>query len=70
MTTTLRLVFKDDNDATINMRFANANATADPADVKSLTQAIISNADVYAEQPATVIGAEFIVNTTLPVDLS
>ena len=66
----LRLVFDGSNDKKVALSFPFANAASNPALVKALTQAIVTDGDIYAELPLASKSADFIVNTIIPVGIS
>lgn len=70
MATTLRLVFSSDDGKKITQSYPYADASATGEQVKSLMQTIIANKDIFMEQPEGIIGAEFAVETIVPVSVN
>ena len=70
MAARLRIVFDGSNDKKVSLSFPFVNAASNPAMIKILAQTIVTNGDIYAEPPLAPKSAEFVVNTTTPIDIS
>ena len=68
--TILQLIFSGTADKKLTIRFPNANAAATAAQVKALMQAIVANAEVYAELPVEMLEANMISTIKTPVSLA
>ena len=66
----LRLVFDGNNDKKVSLSFPCVNTASNPALIKTLAQTIVTNGDIYAEPPLAAKGADFLVNSIIPVDIS
>lgn len=68
----LRLVFKNAaNDKKITYNFTYAKASPTEVDVKALGAAMIANKDIFDKgQPGQLLGAEVIITTSTPIDIS
>jgi hypothetical protein len=64
------VTFKANGGKEVSLTFPYANASANPAQVKSLMQGIVANGDIYAEPPLALVEAQFINRVTIPVNLS
>ena len=70
MAVNLKLAFGGLGDKKVSFNFPFADIDSTPAQVKTLMQAIVTNGDIYAEVPASLLKADFVTNTITPVDLS
>lgn len=68
----LRLVFRSAIlDKKVIYNFAYAKTAPVEADVKSLGAAMIANKEIFAKgQPGELLGAEIIVTTNTPIDVT
>lgn len=69
----LRLVFKNAAipDKKVIFNFTHAKASPSEADVKALGTAMIANKDIfYKGKPGELVGAEVIITTNTPIDIS
>ena len=69
MNVMLRLVFKRLNGVKDTFSFRYADTSATPTQVKTLMTNILANKDIYAEQPAEIVGAEFYTTNSTPINL-
>ena len=71
MATSLRCVFRADGnqDRRITVTFNHADITATGAQVKTLMEAMIDNKEIYADEPGSIVGAEFVARAVIPVDV-
>jgi hypothetical protein len=71
MDNTLRLVFSRSNGRNLVMSYPVANTDATPAMIKNLMDSFLFNASVFHSdnQPAGIVGAEFVSRSVSPVNL-
>ena len=70
MEITLRCVFGGAGDKKITMTWGSADQTASAAQIKALMQVIVSNGEIFAEVPTSIIGAEFVARQVTPINVS
>ena len=68
--TNLKLVFKGSGDKKLTFNYPDADSTATATQVKTLMQGMITNNDIFAEQPLTMESATFVTTTSVSVDLN
>ena len=68
--TNLKLAFKGSGDKKVNFSYPDADGAATATQVKTLMQGMITNKDIFAEQPHTMESATFVTTTYVPVDLN
>ena len=68
--TTLRLVFLASNDKKLTFTYPNADSSASASQVKTLMQVIIANGDIFAEEPLSIVGAEFVARDVTEINVS
>ena len=66
----LRMVFGSYSGRKVNINFNYANTAASAVQVKTLMQIIVACGDVFTEPPLSLIGAEFFMPTTVPINIS
>ena len=66
----LRVKFTGADDKKLSWTFPFVNTAIDGLPVKTLMNAMIANGDIFAEPPLTKVGAEFVVNNSIPIDLN
>ena len=68
--TTLRLTFAGLSDKNVVFNFPHANAEASAAQVKSLMQIIVTNGEIYSEEPLSLSSAEFRTVSVVPINIA
>ena len=68
--TNLKLVFTGSINKKVNFNYPDANSASSAAVVKNLMQRIVTNGDIFAEQPLALESATFITTTSVPVNLN
>ena len=69
MAANLKLVFDGAGGKKVSFNFPFADVTAAGTQVKALMLSIVANGDIYAEVPASLSKAEFVVNTVTPIHI-
>ena len=70
MSIRLKFVFDGSGGKKVALSFPYADSASDPALVKVLAQAVVASGDIYAEPPLAARSADFLICTTIPVDIS
>ena len=68
--TNLKLVFRGSADKKVNFNYPDADGAATETQVKTLMQGMISNKEIFAEQPLTMESATFVTTTSVSVNLN
>ena len=66
----LRLVFDGSGGKKVALSFPCVDSASAPALIKTLAQTIVTNGSIYSEPPLAAKSADFLVNTTIPIDIS